>query len=151
MDTQTNEISAEGSMSTDILDPHSRTMSDATLARLEALLAQTDPLMAGQRLNHLVDWLSVLADAEDLVDSSMIENFVANADEGLGALWTTANAVRLASSQVGQMETPPSLVGLLRMTRQPEVRRGLAFMLLTLETLGRGTTSIRSEPTESGE
>lgn len=151
MDTQTNEISVEGSMSTDTLDPHSQTMSDATLARLEALLATTDPLMAGQRLNHLVDWLSVLADAEDLVDSSMIENFVQNADEGLGALWTTANAVRLASSQVGQMETPPSLVGLLRMTRRPEVRRGLAFMLLTLEILGRSTASIRSEPTESAE
>jgi Protein of unknown function (DUF1641) len=150
MDTQTNEISVEGSMSTDILDPHSRTMSDATLARLEALLAKTDPLMAGQRLNHLVDWLSVLADAEELVDSSVIENLVQNADEAIGAVWTAGNAVRLASSQIGQMETPPSLVGLLRMTRRPEVRRGLAFMLLTLETLGRSTASIRSEPTESG-
>jgi len=150
MDTQTKEISPEGSMRTDTLDPDSLTGNDATLARLEALLAKTDPLMDGQRLNHLVDLLSVLADAEDLVDTGVIENVVQNADEAIGAMWTAGNAVRLASSQISQMETPPSLVGLLRITRRPEVRRGLAFMLLTLEALGRSSGPSRSEPTESG-
>ncbi len=137
-------------MSTDTLDPGSQTVSDATVARLEALLAKTDPLMAGQRLNHLVDLLSVLSDAEELVDTGVIENVVQNADEAIGAIWTAGNAVRLASSQISQMETPPSLVGLLRMTRRPEVRRGLAFMLLTLEALGRSSGPSSSEPTESG-
>ena len=150
MDTQTKEFSPEGSMSTDTLDPGSQTVSDATVARLEALLAKTDPLMAGQRLNHLVDLLSVLSDAEELVDTGVIENVVQNADEAIGAMWTAGNAVRLASSQISQMETPPSLVGLLRITRRPEVRRGLAFMLLTLEALGRSSGPSSSEPTESG-
>jgi len=150
MDTQTKEFSPEGSMSTDTLDPGSQTVSDATVARLEALLAKTDPLMAGQRLNHLVDLLSVLSDAEELVDTGVIENVVQNADEAIGAIWTAGNAVRLASSQISQMETPPSLVGLLRITRRPEVRRGLAFMLLTLEALGRSSGPSSSEPTESG-
>ena len=137
-------------MSTDMLDAGSLTVSDATVARLEALLAKADPLMAGQRLNHLVDLLSVLSDAEELVDTGVIENVVQNADEAIGAMWTAGNAVRLASSQISQMETPPSLVGLLRMTRRPEVRRGLAFMLLTLEALGRSSGPSPSEPTESG-
>ena len=150
MDTQTEEFSPEGSMSTDTLDAGSQTVSDATVARLEALLAKTDPLMAGQRLNHLVDLLSVLSDAEELVDTGVIENVVQNADEAIGAMWTAGNAVRLASSQISQMETPPSLVGLLRNTRRPEVRRGLAFMLLTLEALGRSSGPSLSEPTESG-
>ena len=150
MDTQTEEFSPEGSRSTDTLDPGSLTVSDATVARLEALLAKTDPLMAGQRLNHLVDLLSVLSDAEELVDTGVIENVVQNADEAIGAMWTAGNAVRLASSQMSQMETPPSLVGLLRITRRPEVRRGLAFMLLTLEALGRSSGPSPSEPTESG-
>ena len=150
MDTQTKEFSPEGSMSTDTLDPGSLTVSDATVARLEALLAKTDPLMAGQRLNHLVDLLSVLSDAEELVDTGVIENVVQNADEAIGAMWTAGNAVRLASSQISQMETPPSLLGLLRITRRPEVRRGLAFMLLTLEALGRSSGPSSSEPTESG-
>lgn len=150
MDTQTEEFSPEGSMSTDTLDPGSLTVSDATVARLEALLAKTDPLMAGQRLNHLVDLLSVLSDAEELVDTGVIENVVQNADEAIGAMWTAGNAVRLASSQISQMETPPSLAGLLRITRRPEVRRGLAFMLLTLEALGRSSGPSPSEPTESG-
>ena len=150
MDTQTQEIPPEGSMSTDTLDPDSLTVSDATVARLEALLAKTDPLMSGQRLNHLVDLLSVLSDAEELVDTGVIENVVQNADEAIGAMWTAGNAVRLASSQISQMETPPSLVGLLRMTHRPEVRRGLAFMLLTLEALGRSSGPSPSEPTESG-
>jgi len=150
MDTQTEKFSPEGSMSTDTLDPGSLTVSDVTVARLEALLAKTDPLMAGQRLNHLVDLLSVLSDAEELVDTGVIENAVQNADEAIGAMWTAGNAVRLASSQMSQMETPPSLVGLLRITRRPEVRRGLAFMLLTLEALGRSSGPSPSEPTESG-
>ena len=150
MDSQTNENSPERSMSSDISDPDPLSVSDATLARLEVLLTKTDPLMAGQRLDHLVDWLSLLADTEDLVDSNMIENIVQNADEAIGALWNAGNAARLASSQISQMETPPSLVGLLRITRRPEVRRGLAFMLLTLEAIGRMTEPSRSEPTESG-
>ena len=48
-------------------------------------------------------------------------------EEGVGAAWATGNAARMASAQVSQMQETPTLIGLLRRAREPEVRRGLTF------------------------
>ena len=47
------------------------------------------------------------------------------------------NAARMAAAQVQAMEETPTLIGLMRMAREPDVRRGLAFMLAMAGALGR--------------
>ncbi len=110
---------------------------DAALQGLSELVAKLEPLLAGRRLNRVVDLLSVVADTVDMSDAYMVEKVAKAAEEGLGAAWAAGNAMRMASAQVSQMQETPTLIGLLRMAREPDVRRGLAFMLATAGALGK--------------
>ncbi|MDF8361290.1 DUF1641 domain-containing protein [Achromobacter anxifer] len=111
--------------------------SDPAMEGLTELIGKLEPLLAGRRLNKIVDLLSVVADLVDMSDAYMIEKLAKAVEESTGAAWTAGNAVRMASVQVAQMPESPSLIGLLRMARDENVRRGLALMLATAGVLGR--------------
>lgn len=113
---------------------------DAALKGLEELMAKLEPLLAGGRLNRIVDLVSVTADLVDMTDAYMIEKLAKVYEEAIGAAWTTSNAARMARQQVSDMEDTPSLIGLMRIMREPDVRRGLAFMLSMAGVLGKGMT-----------
>lgn len=110
---------------------------DAALDGLAELIAKVEPLLAGRRLNRVIDLLSVVADTVDMSDAYMVEKLSKAVDDGVGAAWTAGNAARMASAQVSQMKETPTLIGLLRMAREPDVRRGLAFMLAMAGALGK--------------
>ncbi|MBP6018416.1 MAG: DUF1641 domain-containing protein [Burkholderiaceae bacterium] len=111
---------------------------DASLKGLQELMAKVEPLLAGGRLNRIVDLVSVTADLVDMTDAYMIEKLAKAVDDGVGAAWTAGNAARMARQQVSSMQETPTLIGLLRMAREPEVRRGLAYMLAMAGVLGKG-------------
>ncbi|MEX8194602.1 DUF1641 domain-containing protein [Comamonas guangdongensis] len=110
---------------------------DAALQGLAELMAKLEPLLAGRRLNRVVDLLSVTADVVDMSDAYMVEKLSRAFEEGVGAAWSAGNAARLAAARMERMEETPTLIGLLRMTKEPEVRRGLAFLLAMAGALGR--------------
>lgn len=110
---------------------------DAALQGLAELVGKLEPLLAGRRLNRVVDLLSVVADTVDMSDAYMVEKLAKGFEEGVGAAWAAGNAARMASAQVSQMKEAPTLIGLVRMAREPEVRRGLAFMLAMAGVLGK--------------
>lgn len=110
---------------------------DAALQGLAELMAKLEPLLAGRRLNRIVDLLSVAADAVDMSDAYMVEKLSRAFEEGVGAAWSAGNAARMAAAQMERMEETPTLIGLLRMAREPDVRRGLAFLLAMAGVLGR--------------
>ncbi len=111
---------------------------DAALQGLQELLAKVEPLLAGGRLNRIVDLVSVTADLVDMTDEYMVEKLAKAFEETMGAAWTAGNAARMARTQVSSMQETPTLIGLLRMAREPDVRRGLAFMLAMAGVLGQG-------------
>ncbi|WP_198970043.1 DUF1641 domain-containing protein [Xylophilus sp. ASV27] len=110
---------------------------DAALQGLAELVAQLEPLLAGRRLNRVVELLSATADMVDMSDSYMVEKVSKAFEDGVGAAWSAGNAARMAAAQVQAMEETPTLIGLMRMAREPEVRRGLAFLLAMAGALGR--------------
>ena len=110
----------------------------AALQGLEELLAKLAPLLAGGRLNRIVDLLSVTADLVDMSDEYMVEKLSKAFEETIGAAWTAGNAARMARAQVSSMQETPGLIGLLQIAREPDVRRGLAFMLAMAGVLGKG-------------
>jgi uncharacterized protein YjgD (DUF1641 family) len=110
---------------------------DAALQGLAELMAKLEPLLAGRRLNRVVDLLSVTADVVDMSDAYMVEKLSKAFEEGVGAAWSAGNAARLAAARMERMEETPTLIGLLRMAKEPEVRRGLAFLLAMAGALGR--------------
>lgn len=111
---------------------------DAALQGLQDLMAKIEPLLAGGRLNRLVDLMSVTADLVDMTDAYMVEKLAKAFEEAVGATWTAGNAARMARQQVSSMQETPSLVGLLRIAREPDVRRGLAYLLTMAGVLGKG-------------
>ncbi len=110
---------------------------EAALQGLAELMAKLEPLLAGRRLNRVVDLLSVAADVVDMSDAYMVEKLSRAFEESVGAAWSAGNAARMAAAQMERMEETPTLMGLLRMAREPEVRRGLAFLLSMAGALGR--------------
>lgn len=110
---------------------------EAALQGLAELMAKLEPLLAGRRLNRVIDMLSVAADVVDMSDAYMVEKLSWAFEEGVGAAWSAGNAARMAAAQMERMEETPTLMGLLRMAREPEVRRGLAFLLSMAGALGR--------------
>ncbi|WP_420177849.1 DUF1641 domain-containing protein [Kerstersia gyiorum] len=110
---------------------------EAAMQGLAELVGKLEPLLAGRRLNRIVDLLSVTADLVDMSDTYMIEKLAKAYEETTGALWTAGNAVRMANAQVSQMKETPTLFGLVRMARDEDVRRGLSFLLAVAGVLGK--------------
>ncbi len=113
-------------------------LDDASINGLQELVDKIEPLLAGGRLTRIVDLLSVTADMVDMTDAYMVEKLARAVEDVTAAAWTTGNAARMAREQVSAMPEPPTLIGLLRMAREPEVRRGLSFMLAMAGVLGKG-------------
>ncbi|MGX2040052.1 DUF1641 domain-containing protein [Methylocaldum sp. MU1018] len=115
-----------------------RLLQDAAAAEgLNELIQKIEPLLAQRRLNRVVDLLSVAADAVDMSDAYMIEKLCKAYEEAMATAWTAGNAVRMAGARVSGTSETPSLMGLLRMARDPDVRRGLAFFLAVAGVLGK--------------
>ncbi|HLS21438.1 MAG TPA: DUF1641 domain-containing protein [Paenalcaligenes sp.] len=110
---------------------------DATLAGLQELIDKLEPLIAGGRLHRLVDIASIAADLVDMSDKYMVEKLAKAGEELVGGTWAVGNAARMASTQLRDMEQTPSLIGLLRLAREPDVRRGLTFLLLFASVIGK--------------
>lgn len=122
--------------------------NEAALEGLAELLDKLAPLLAGRRLNRVVDALSLVADLVDMSDAYMVEKLAKAYEEAIGSAWTVGNAARAASTRVSAMKEAPSLMGLYRMTREPEVRRGLALALAFGGVLGQLSEFDPTDPCE---
>lgn len=110
---------------------------DATLMGLQELIDKLEPLIAGGRLNRLVDLASAAADLVDMSDEYMVEKVAKAGEDLLGGVWSAGNAARMASAQVSGMAETPTMMGLVRIAREPDVRRGLAFLLAFAGVIGK--------------
>lgn len=124
-----------------------RLKDEAAIEGLQELMEKLEPLLAQRRLNRVVDVLSIVADLVDMTDDYMIEKLAKTYEEGIGAAWAGGNAARSAGARVSSMEEPPSMMGLLRIAREPDVRRGLAFTLSMLEVIGKQNRYDEVDPT----
>ena len=58
---------------------------DAALQGLAELVGKLEPLLAGRRLNRVVDLLSATADLVDMADDYMVEKVAKAFEDGVGA------------------------------------------------------------------
>ncbi|WP_166221052.1 DUF1641 domain-containing protein [Pseudomonas atagonensis] len=104
---------------------------------LTALMAKMQPLIAGGRVENLVDVLSLVSDIADLLDAAMVEKLALLFENATAATWTASNSLRLAKSEVAAMPEPPSLLTLLKLLNDSDTRKGVAVVLKTLNVIGR--------------
>lgn len=68
---------------------------DPGIKGLDELIGKIEPLLAGGRLNRVVDAVSLLADLVDMSDDYMLEKLMKGFEEGVGAAWSVGNAARM--------------------------------------------------------
>ena len=71
---------------------------DAALQGLAELMGKLEPLLAGRRLNRVVDLLSATADLVDMADDYMVEKVAKAFEDGVGGAWAAGNAARMAAA-----------------------------------------------------
>ncbi len=95
-----------------------------------AMLVQTG------RMDNLVDLLAVVSDNIEMTTPPMIEKIISTVDNLASAGFITENAVRYAKRETAKSETP-SLFGLIRLMKDEETRKGLAFVLHLTKGIGK--------------
>jgi uncharacterized protein YjgD (DUF1641 family) len=88
------------------------------------------------RIENLIDLLFVVSDQIEMTITPMAEKMAKSLDNITTAGLVTENAVRYAVRENSKNEIP-SLFGILKMMKDDETRKGLAFMLNLTKGIGK--------------
>ncbi|MEB6541316.1 hypothetical protein MXM81_19775 [Serratia plymuthica] len=103
---------------------------------LTALLEKLEPLLAGGRLDNVVDLLSLLSDGVDIADNALVEKLAGLFEGVVAAGWEGGMALRMAHTEM-QLDPPPAnFRSLYALLRQPDTLLGLMLVLRTLQIIG---------------
>lgn len=105
-------------------------------SRLIEIGEKLSPLLAQGKLDNIVDLLSILSDVIEMADDALVQKLMGTYDEASGALWALGNAARYAKNQSANNPTP-SMIGLLKMAKSEDVRKGLQFVFTFLSVFGK--------------
>ena len=105
-------------------------------AEMQQIEDQMTMLVQTGRLNNLVDLLAVVSDQIEMTTTPMVEKMVTSIDNMATTGFITENAIRHAKRENEKNEVP-SLFGLLKLMKDEETRRGLAFMLNLTKGIGK--------------
>ncbi len=110
----------------------------ATLDGVSDLIAKVTPLLQGRRLHNVVDLLAAISDVIEMSDDAMLQKLMAFYEGGVANIWAISNAVRYASAQAAQAETPPTVWQSFSQLRNDEdARRGLDMTVKLMAEIGR--------------
>ncbi|MCU6409151.1 DUF1641 domain-containing protein [Enterobacter quasiroggenkampii] len=110
----------------------------------EQLLKSLAPLMAGNRLNNLVDLLAVVADLLEMADNAMVEKLAGVFDDVVTVGWEGGTALRMAWGEQINREGDISLRQVFTMLNDPDTRRGITLLLRVLQITGQRLNALAS-------
>lgn len=110
----------------------------------EQLLKSLAPLMAGNRLNNLVDLLAVVADLLEMADNAMVEKLTGVFDDVVTVGWEGGTALRMAWGEQVNREGDISLRQVFTMLNDPDTRRGIMLLLRVLQITGQRLNALAS-------
>jgi len=88
------------------------------------------------RIDNLIDLLAVISDNIEMTTAPMVEKMVGTVDNLATAGFITENAVRYAKRETEKNEIP-SLFGMLKLLKDEDTRKGLAFVLNLTKGIGK--------------
>ena len=88
------------------------------------------------RIDNLIDLLAVTSDQIEMTTTPIVEKLVHSLDNIASAGFVTENAVRYAKRESAKNEVP-SLFGMLKLLKDEDTRKGLAFMLNLTKGIGK--------------
>ncbi|CAI1564918.1 hypothetical protein [Serratia proteamaculans] len=108
---------------------------------LAPLLDKLQPLLAGGRLDNVVDLMSLLSDLVDIADNALVEK-LSGVFEGLVAAgWEGGMALKMAHTELQSDPSPANFRSLYALLRQPDTLLGLMLVLRTLQIIGQRVRS----------
>ena len=110
----------------------------------EQLLKSIAPLMAGNRLNNLVDLLAVVADLLEMADNAMVEKLAGVFDDVVTVGWEGGTALRMAWGEQANREGDISLRQVFTLLNDPDTRRGIMLLLRVLQITGQRLNALAS-------
>ncbi|CAI1966019.1 MULTISPECIES: hypothetical protein [Serratia] len=121
-------------------------MNASEQASLAPLLDKLQPLLAGGRLDNVVDLLSLLSDLVDIADNALVEK-LAGVFEGLVAAgWEGGMALKMAHTELQSDPSSANFRSLFALLRQPDTLLGLMLVLRTLQIIGQRVRSSALPP-----
>jgi uncharacterized protein YjgD (DUF1641 family) len=88
------------------------------------------------RIDNLIDLLAVISDNIEMTTAPMVEKMVGTVDNLATAGFITENAVRYAKRETEKNEIP-TLFGMLKLLKDEDTRKGLAFVLNLTKGIGK--------------
>ncbi|CAI2494437.1 TPA: hypothetical protein SMI40_003147 [Serratia liquefaciens] len=104
---------------------------------LAALLEKLQPLLAGGRLDNVVDLLSLLSDLVDIADNALVEKLSGVVEGLVAAGWEGGMALKMAHTELQLDPSPVNFRALYALLRQPDTLLGLMLVLRTLQIVGQ--------------
>ncbi|EMB6253034.1 TPA: hypothetical protein SMI48_002042 [Serratia marcescens] len=128
-----------------------RTVHGDELQSLAGLLEKLRPLLAGGRLDNVVDLLSLLSDVVDIADNALVEK-LAGVFEGLVTVgWEGGTALKMAHNELQLNPPPANFRAAYALLKQPDTLLGVMLLLRTLQIIGRRTRDCALPPDASDE
>ncbi|PTM34541.1 hypothetical protein DA103_18525 [Enterobacter cloacae] len=114
------------------------------MSEQEQLLKNLAPLMAGNRLNNLVDLLALVADLLEMTDTAMVEKLAGVFEDVVTVGWEGGTALRMAWGEQINREGDVSLRQVFSMLNDPDTRRGIMLLLRVLQITGQRLSALSS-------
>jgi len=105
-------------------------------AEMQEIEDKMTMLVQTGRIDNLIDLLAVVSDQIEMTTTPIIEKMVHSIDNIASAGFVTENAVRYAKRESAKNEIP-SLFGMLKLLKDEDTRKGLAFMLNLTKGIGK--------------
>ena len=136
--TDTSSANTEAQTLEQVLKSSPELQDKATLDGMSDLITKVAPLLQGRRLHNVVDLLAAISDVIEMSDDAMIQKLMAFYEGGVANIWAISNAVRYASAQAAQADTPPTVWQSFSQLRNDEdARRGLDMTVKLMAEIGR--------------
>ncbi|MDA3908779.1 MAG: DUF1641 domain-containing protein [Sulfurimonas sp.] len=105
-------------------------------AEMQQIEDKMTMLVQTGRIDNLIDLLAVVSDQIEMTTTPIVEKMVHSIDNMATAGFVTENAVRYAKRESAKNEVP-SLFGMLKLLKDEDTRKGLAFMLNLTKGIGK--------------
>lgn len=111
-----------------------------------ALQDKLQPLLAGGRLDNVVDLLSLLSDLVDIADNALVEKLAGVFEGVVAAGWEGGVALKMARSELQLNPPPATFRAAYALLKHPDTLLGVMLLLRTLQIIGQRTRDSALPP-----
>ncbi|AWS52762.1 MULTISPECIES: hypothetical protein [Providencia] len=99
------------------------------------------PLLQLNRLDNIVDLLSLISDLIDITDNSTVEKLANSFEDTLAPVWEFGTAYNMAKMEEIYNSKNPNFRSVYALLKDPNTLRGISTVLRTLQIMGSRLSS----------